>query len=237
KWLRDLKDKVYITRGSQRTNLVWLAVATAPAGFCHPRASMIGTLLEDIAAGKSYDEVAAAFAAKMHPLRYQRPQAAPAAGTIAAAERRVQELGIQRSLPRRFARLDEVQALWRPAPKKNDAPASGVFGHLKPKTAKPTSAAMNIPAQTMTWVKFRDEVLPTAERIELRAPEHGPYVALVTAVNMDAPPILQWDQEDARNPVSWYFWNGGSNARSFGLNGGSYVEVEAVALKPSMWNG
>ncbi|MCB0059412.1 MAG: hypothetical protein KDE45_20385 [Caldilineaceae bacterium] len=236
-WLYELKVARNLAHGSQRTNLVWLAVATAPAGFCHPRASMIGTLLEDIAAGKSYDEVAAAFAAKMHPLRYQRPQAAPAAGTIAAAERRVQELGIRRSLPRRFARLDEVRALWRPTPKKNDAPADGVFGHLKPKTAKPASAAMNIPAQTMTWVKFRDEVLPTAERIELKAPAHGPYVALVTAVNMDAPPILQWDQEDARNPVSWYFWNGGSTARSFGLNAGNYVEVEAVALKPPMWNG
>jgi hypothetical protein len=94
---------------------------------------------------------------------------------------------------------------------------------------------MSIPAQTMTWDKFRRTVLPYAERLQFLAPGHGSYTALVTAVNADAPPILQWDREDRRNPVSWYFWNGGSTAASFGLRGGTYVEVEAVALKPSMW--
>ena len=34
-----------------------------------------------------------------------------------------------------------------------------------------------------------------------------------------------------------YFWIGGSSASQFGLRGGAFVEIEALALKPSMWNG
>lgn len=233
-WLHGLHVARAAAHGAGKANAVWRAIATAPDGFCHPRSSMIGTLLEDIAAGKDFGEVSRAFAAKMDPLAYQRPQAAPTAGAIAAAEKVMQQLGAAGALARRFARLDEVQALWRPMPKKDEAPAGGVFGHLKPKGA--TAPSMRLPAKTMTWDKFQRTVLPTAERIEFLAPSHGSYAALVTAVNAEAPPILQWDREDARNPVSWYLWNGGSPAAQWGLRGEEFHEVAAVALKPSMWN-
>jgi len=233
-WLHALHVARAMAHGVRKANVVWRAVANAPAGFCHPRSSMIGTLLEDIAAGKDFDEVARAFKAKMHPLSYQRPQAAPTSGAIEAAEKLVAKLGLERSLPRRFARLDEVQAIWRPAQKKG-VPSSGVFSHLKPKGSE--AAPMAIAAGVMTWEKFSRTVLPTAEVIQLLAPHHGPYTAMVTAVNLDAPPILQWDVEGARNPVSWYFWNGGASAAQFNLGAGRYVEVEAITLKPSMWNG
>jgi hypothetical protein len=234
-WLHALHVARAAAHGAGKANAVWRAIATAPAGFCHPRSSMIGTLLEDIAAGKDFGDVSRAFAAKMHPLAYQRPQAAPTAGAIAAAEKVMQQLGAAGALARRFARVDELRALWRPTPKKDEAPAGGVFGHLKPKGAEAPN--MSIPAQTMTWDKFQRTVLPSAERIEFLAPSRGSYTALVTAVNAEAPPILQWDREDARNPVSWYFWNGGSSAASFGLAAGAFVPVEAIAFKPSMWNG
>lgn len=234
-WLHDLYTACSTAHDSNRANVVWRAVATAPAGFCHPRSSVIGTLLEDIAAGKPFDEVSRAFAAKMHPLQYQRPQTAPTTGQIDAAEKLVAQLQAAGALARRFCRLDEIEALWRPTPPP-DAPRAGVFGHLRqPATVTPSS--LNIPAQTMTWEKFQRTVLPTAERIEFCAPAHGSYTALVTAVNADAPPILQWDQSDKRNPVSWYFWNGGSSAAQFGLRPNEFVTVEAVAFKPSMWHG
>lgn len=234
-WLHGLHVARAAAHGSAaNANVVWRAVATAPAGFCHPRSSMIGTLLEDIAAGKDFDEVSRDFAAKMHPLAYQRPQAAPTTGAIAAAEKLIQQLGAAGSLDRRFARLDEVQALWRPAPKQEKS-VDGIFGHLKQKLTK--QPVLSIPAKVMTWEKFRQTVLPTAERMAFQVPSRGPFTALVTAVNPDAPPILQWDSDDARNPVSWYFWHGGSLASQFGLQGGAFVDVEALALKPSMWNG
>lgn len=235
-WLHGLHIARAAGHGNAKANAVWRAIATAPAGFCHPRSGMIGTLLEDIASGLEFSDVSRRFAAKMHPLAYQRPQAAPSAGAIAAAEKVMQQLGAAGSLRRRFARLDEVRALWKPAPETGSPVAAGVFGHLKPKSLQ-AIPDMKVPPQTMTWDKFQRTVLPTAERIEFKAPSRGSYTSLVTAVFPDAPPILQWDSEEKRNPVSWYFWNGGSTADQFGLVAGSFCRVNAIALKPSMWNG
>lgn len=235
-WLQRLHVARNAARGPARANVVWRFIATAPAGFCHPRSSMIGTLLDDIAAGHDFAGVSRRFAAKMHPLQYQRPQAAPAAGAIAEAERLIDRLGAAGSLARRFARLDEVQALWTPKARKEAPAAGGVFGHLKAKNA-PEPLNLQGPPVTMTWEKFARTVLPTADRLQFRAPGLGPYSSLVTAVNADAPPILQWDSAERRNPVSWYFWHGGSTAAQFNLTAGAFHDVAAVTLKPSMWNG
>lgn len=234
RWLRDLRVAWARLRGPARANLVWRAVALAPAGFCHPRSGMAGTLLEDLAAGLSFAEVSRRFAAKMHPLRYQRPQAAPAAGNIEQAEKVVERLGLRTALQRRFARLEEVQALWRPAPVPVAPAGGGVFGHLQAKGAAPAEP-LRTPAVTMTWEKFRRTVLPNAQTIELfvRA-EAQPFMALVTATDPGAPPLLQWDSPERRNPVSWYFWSGGSPPAQWGLRSG-WTPVAAVALFPCMW--
>jgi len=235
-WLRELIVARGATKnGRTQANLLWRAVATAPVGFAHPRSSMIGTLLEDIAAGLPFEDVKAKFAAKMHPLQYQRPQAAPTAGAIAQAEKLVEQMGIAPSLERRFARLEEIQTLWLPLAKPEvEKPAGSVFSHLPPK-GDVSAPAMRIPAQTMTWDKFSRTVLPDAEQIEILVPAHASFAAYVTAVHADAPPILQWDSEAQRNPVSWYLYNGGSTAQRWNLRAGAYERVTAVSAQPSMW--
>jgi hypothetical protein len=219
--------------------VTWAAVAKAPAGFCHPRSSMIGTLLEDIAAGKSYEDVAKSFAAKMGPLQYQRPQAAPSTGAIKQAEELFEKLGLAPALRRRFARVDEVQALWRPPAAQPVAKrGEGVFAHLTPKGAAPT-VAMVTPAITMTWEKFARTVLPDAAELELRVrmfPERANFGALVTAVDPEAPPLLQWDRPEQRNPVSWYVWHGGSPATQWGLHA-DYAKISAITESPAHWYG
>lgn len=228
-WLRDLAAAA--VKGN-RTNVVWRAVATAPAGFCHPRSSMVGTLLEDLAGGMSFDDAAGRFRAKMHPLQYQRPQAAPTAGQIAAAERIVEQLGIAASLPRRFARLEDLETVWRPPV--TDPPATGgVFGHLRPAAGK--GQPLDVAEQLITWERFARIVLPDAVSLEVLAPTRGNYCALVTAVDPEAPPILQWDRPERRNRVSWYVYPNGSDATQWALAGGTWAPVTAVTLQPSMW--
>lgn len=221
----------------KRDTLLWREIALAPAGFCHPRASMIGSLLEDLAAGLPFADVSAKFRAKMDPTQYQRPQAAPSAGALAAAEKIVEQLGSAGALRRRFARLEDVKLLWGPKETEKATPAGGVFGHLQPKNEVPAPKALEIPLQKMTWVKFATEVLPSAAKVEIFAPFHGFYGALVTAVNPEAPPILQWDTEEHRNPVSWYVWTGGCRAEQMEIAGGRYHDLTGVTENPSMWNG
>jgi hypothetical protein len=87
----------------------------------------------------------------------------------------------------------------------------------------------------MTWDKFTRTVLSTAERLEILVPHTGRFIALTTAVNADAPPILKWDREDERNPVAWYVYPNGSPASQWGLQSGSWAKVNAITPFPNMW--
>lgn len=238
RWLHEIHEKRASTKNTRvRDALTWLAVATAPAGFCHVRSTMIGTLLEDLAAGLPVDQVKRRFADKMHPLQYQRPSAPPSAGNIVQAEKAVEALKSAGALERRFAKLADIKPLWTPRKKEvlRGEPA-GVFSHLRAKEtelAPPVEIGSPI---TITWEKFARTVLPEAERVECLVPAHGSFIALVTAANPDAPPILQWDTAERRNPVSWYFYTSGARAADWNLRGGEFCEVTAFTLSPAKWD-
>lgn len=210
-WLSALHHQLAgVGEPRRRDALLWRAAASAPAGFAHVRGGMIGTLLEDLASGLDTAAVKRRFEEKMDPSQYMRAQVAPAAGNIAQAEKAIAGLKASGSLARRYARLADVSGhlLWRPPAAAPAAPSGGVFGHLTPKAKKPPGRQV-LPEQTITWEKFARTVLPDAVAIEAQVPA-GPerFVALVTAQNPDAPPILQWDAEAQRNPVSWYYHGG-----------------------------
>lgn len=224
-WFRDL-HKV------KNKNLIWRAVATAPTGWPHVRSTMIGTLLEDIEAGMDFNAVSARFKEKMHPLQYQRPQATPTEGNIKRAEEIFEKLDLASALRRRYARLEEIQTIWKPTERVEQA--GGIFSHLR-QNKQP--APMSVPSQKMTWTKFQETVLPLAEKIEFFVSNNrDSFTALMTAADPDAPPILKWDRPEQRNPFSWYLYHGGSRPEQWGLKYG-YVNVTAVALQPNLWYG
>lgn len=242
-WFRELHHALNATANlKQRAHQQWLAVANAPEGFCHVRSSMIGTLLEDIELGFEYDEIRQNFAAKMHPLQYQRPQTPPSAGNIKQAEKIIAELQAEKALERRFARLSDLKLIWKPKPQapKSSSPkaeiASGVFAKIVPKEqVKTTTQGLSLPMQTMTWEKFERKVLPDAVKIEYLVPSgRQNYTAITTAVNTAAPPILQWDRLEQRNSCSVYVYNGGSEPKQWHLKTG-YVEVTGLCTNPPHW--
>lgn len=238
-WLHGVLGERERAPGHLKAPIVWRAVAIAPDGFCHPRSSMIGTLLEDILSGMEFADVARRFADKMRPSNYQRAQAAPSAGAIIAAEKLVEKMGLAPALPRRYARLAELPTLWKPVEEKvQHVEGATVFGHIRPKQAEAeTPVALRMPATTMTWEKFQRTVLPTATAIEALVPaESDRFMALVTALNADAPPILRWDREEARNPVSWYYASGiDAEIKKRVVNaGGRYADVDIRASL--IWN-
>lgn len=230
KWLLSLHESVKDLRGPRSDNIVWLSVATAPPGWCHVRSTMIATLLDDVAAGKSYDEVSRRWSAKMHPLQYQRPTMAPREGAIDQAEKLFAKMGCEASLGRRFARIEEVipHAIWLPTDAaKREEKIGGVFDHLRAssKTVKP----LDLPAVKMTWLRFRDELLKDAVKVEVNLPSVGAYYGMVTAADPTAPNLLQWD-----NSFSWYFYHGGSHVSDWSLVSG-WSDVTAVLPAPPHW--
>lgn len=235
KWLLELHNQLEdVANFRTRENILWLAAATAPPGWCHVRSTMIGTLLEDLKAGLSFEATSKRFKEKMHPLQYQRPTAAPSDGQINAAEKTIAALKAEGSLDRRFARLEDLQLLWKPKVQEKPEGAGGVFGHLRGK--KESFVDLGAPAVTMTWVKFKNEVLLKAERIEVRVPSgRANFLAFVTAVNPDSPPMLQWDDQAQRNTVSHYVYVGGSSAAQWNLTALDFVECTGIAINEAHW--
>ena len=167
----------------------------------------------------------------MHPLRYQRPQAAPAAGAIAQAEKLVEQMGLTPAFRRRFCRLDEVEALWRPTPKTEEPAAGGVFANVKAKGDASRRDPLEIKAEPMTFRTFREKHLGSLREIELLVPYSGDFVAFTTAAVPDAPLLFKWN-----NPVSWYRYHLGATAISFSL-AAAWVPVLAICQPPPAWGG
>lgn len=234
-WLSEIHEQRVGRYGRARANVVWKTVAEAPPGWCHIRSTMIGTLLEDLASGLDFDDVARKFKAKMHPLQYQRPQSLPSEANVEQAEKIVEQLGVAESLKRRFAHLEDLETVWLPTAEKQES--GGVFGNLKTKN-QPRESKGSTPTTKITWEKFVRTVLDKAVSIDCLIP-HGEaaFYAMITAENPEAPPIIQWDLEEHRNPATWYTYVYGSSAHRWGLTPGQYTMVNAVSFLPHMWNG
>lgn len=252
KWLLALHDA--ITADSRRkNNLIWRAVATAPPGWCHVKTTMIATLLDDIVLGLDFDEIKRKWDAKMHPLKYQRPTTVKE-GNLDAANKLIEKMGAERSLLRRYATLADVRAiirgdvysifgdgwLWLPkaAEQESPKPTGKPFDHLKESAGKGKVKAVQLPAKRLSTVAEFKDVLQHAKSIEyyVDTTRRG-YYALVTAVDAEAPPIIQWDGLDgfARNPVTWFFRHLGTHGRELGLPESTWVKVNAIFPQPYTW--
>lgn len=234
-WLRALYER---PSGQRGRNLRWRAVATAPAGYCHVRASITGTLLDDIKAKTPFPALQAKWNDKARAENYQRPVAPPSIGNIARGEKLVEQLGIARSLERRFARLDEIETIWRPAEAAPEKPAAGVFGHLSPHAPPVESERVAMPPVVMTWAKFETTVLGGAERMQFLPPAmSNRYCVYLTAQHMDAPPIIKWDRLHHRNPVSLYVYTLPVPAGQFRIRPAIWTDIMGVSRRPNLWRG
>lgn len=238
KWFKRLHESLVGMRGRQRDNLIWLAVAGAPPGFCHVGSTVISTLLDDIIAGYPVAVIQDRWAKKLHPMTYQRPTAPPKSGTIDQAEKLVEKMKLAPSLERRYATLDDVQTkLWVPTPPMAELVEGGVFSHLR-QSSKPSVGKLDLPPLAITWEKFQRTVLPTAQAMEVYIPNaRCGFYGLTAAVHPDAPPILQWDglEGHPRNTASIYVYRNGSMPSNWGLTAGSWVKVTAVFEGPHKW--
>jgi hypothetical protein len=223
-WFKKvIEDKDHASSSEQRRNIVWVSVATAPNGFTHVRSSMIGTLLDDISEGLSANTVTRRFEDKMST--YMRSQSTPSEMAIFEAERTVVKLGLENSLQRRYAKIEEIPSqalLWKKLSETKPTlrGSGGVFGHL---TAKIEDDKVALPTSVMTWEKFKRTVLPNAENLEVLVDNPNRLMGLVTASDESAPNILQWN-----NPFSWYYHGGvdGEIRRRVEQAGGRYENNE-----------
>ncbi len=262
KWLLDLHQRLAGKRNPRRDNLVWLAVATAPPGWCHVKTTMIGTLLDDVVQGLPYESIRRRWAEKMHPLQYLRPTAAPKEGAIKQANELVAKLGAQGSLARRFAKLTDVtHFVWKPAvmewrvatdngtilvaaPSLEEAEKlAAVDGHLLLPRQTEGGAFDHLLKKTK---QIKEVQLPPArivwERFEAMVlPGCRQLECYVAPMRQPFYGLVAPVNKEAppllqwANGLSWYFYHGGSYAVHWHMDVGTWALVTAVFRKPCHW--
>lgn len=233
-WLIALQGKLrdYTMSSEHGRRLLWLEVARAPAGWCSPRSSALGALVEDLASPRmSMPTIVHRHNSRVDPLSYQRPTSIKA-GNVEQAERLFEEMGLATALRRRPALASEVEYAWVP-PQPNGGSKGGIFGHLRRQSGDRTAGrALNTRPVNITFAKFARDVLPRAREMEALVPgSRGQFCAYTTQADPDASPILQWD-----NPFAWYVYHGGSAPSQWGLRGLSRVRVLGISELPCHWS-
>jgi len=166
------------------------------------RNSAIGTLLIDLSKGEELDRAVTKFELIVAPTNYKRPKALITQGMIDKAMIRIAELGIEDSLHRRLAVLEDISInnkLWVDrsiAPKMKDSLADLLVDAKKPSTKSFDKV------EEMHIDKFITEVLPNIDsmEIELAAKLQGNLVSLVAPMHESSPNILNWD-----NNFTWSY--------------------------------
>ena len=239
-WYLELYGHLQGKKGRQRRHALLRQVYRAHHGLWSLRNTVLGTLIDDIKAGvKELDDCKAAYGYKVDPRRYQRPVAGPSDGNIKLAEQLVAEHGLELSLQRKAANLEDVihAAVWVPAGKvvKDDEKTVGVFDQLLSTNTKVEKNSHT--GGFISMMKLLNKLLPNANKLEVLVPWSGPFFQYVTAVHPDAPPILKWDSVLQRNPVNNYIraQPGQRVARGWNLTQGKYVEVTAILSSPHTW--
>ena len=176
---------------------IWKNYSKYPARI---RNSAIGTLIIDIEAGLDLEEAVRKYEAVVAPTNYKRSSAVVTPGMKKLALETISTLGLEPSLARRHAHLDDVSInnvifADRSAKKVMQGTLDALLSTNT--VAKPSATALNISIDT-----FLSDVVPTATSIEVLVENRltPNFVSLVAPVNADAPNMLKWD-----NNFTWSY--------------------------------
>jgi len=162
--------------------------------------SVIGTLLVDLSNGESLDRAVSSFESKVAPANYKRPTALITKGMIKQAEKKVEELGIENSLYRRFAVTEDItvnNVLFadREAKKK-----MGAFDTLKSEVAVNEKKYSKV--EEVSVDKFIKDILPNVDSVEMIFENRhiNNLMSLIAPMQPDTKNIFQW-----HNNFSWAY--------------------------------
>lgn len=180
---------------SEKENYAWEKSTKAGAVVGKIRNHSIGTLLVDISEGMDLDTAVKKYEKIVAPANYKRPKAIFTKKMLEAAQKTVEELGYMDSLPRRFARLDDISVnniLFA-----NRDAAKRISGNVFDDMA--TDVVVN--PKRFSKVKeigidqFVSDVLPTARELEVFFENRHVQnmVSLIAPQNPGAPTMFKWN--------------------------------------------
>jgi len=211
----------------------WKNAAAAGSVIGHIKNHSIGVLLIDVSNDMDLDQAVRKYEAIVAPTNYKRPKAIFTKKMLEEAQKKVEELGLMDSLPRRYAVPDDITVNNILFANKDTAKklAGNVFDEMKEETAiNPKSFAR---VEEIPIDNFIADVLPTVSEMEVLMQNklEPNLVSIIAPVNREAPGMFKWN-----NGFSWAYAGNmtDSDIRENVKNAGG--KVDGVLRFSIQWN-
>lgn len=227
----------------QNYNLFIKEINLAYDGAILIAGGVVGAALDLIVADAPLDKIQSLWNQMVDPLKYQR-QGNVSEGTIKVANKLIAEMGLEDSLLRAFARLEDVEKhiVWKPRiveQTETSKPSGGVFDKLLNTPAVKDSKIQKYKEGgtiECTWSTFVSKHLPTLNSLSylrgMAGVRHS-LVQLTTEAIKGSKPLYRHDKLENRNPLSFYLYSDGSYFANFNL-GNESAEVIGIIPPPGL---
>ena len=203
--LASYQEKYNALTAGQKELQSWVDVINMNSALARIRNTSIGTLLIDLSEGKDVNTAVTSYERVVAPANYKRPKAIFTKRMLDDAKKTVTELGYMDSLPRRFARLDDISVnnilfANRDAVMCMNGAAADPFAAMEQQVAIDPKRFSHV--EEIGIDKFISDVLPIARELELFMENRFSknMVSLTAPVNPDAKTMFKWD-----NAFAWAY--------------------------------
>lgn len=184
---------------------IWQTIASpnSVANILKIKNTSIGTLLLDISTGVALDTAVNKFEKVVAPTNYKRPKPIFTERMLQNAKEKIKELGLESSLERRFANIDDIKAkdvLFINRDEVKQSAAIDIFEEMK--KSLPENPKKFNKVQEIKIEDFINNVLPTTNKIEVLFENKlsKNLVSLLTSKDPTAKNIFKWN-----NNFSWAY--------------------------------
>jgi hypothetical protein len=198
-FIKHKKEFDEVSGDKEQDNYCWLN-SVKLGGKARIRNSAIGTLLVDISDGVELDRAVSSFEAKVAPTNYKRPSSVVTQSMIKKAQEKVQELGIESALSRRYAVTEDITINNVLFADRGAKQAMSVFDEIAKEA--PSNVKNLDKVEEVRIDYFIEHILPKVDSIELMVENkhENNLVSLIAPVHDDAKSILKWG-----NNFSWSY--------------------------------
>lgn len=196
-------DFLYLTNFYEYShNFLWSKSQNSSEQLCKIKNTAIGTLLIDLSEENEMEESVRRYESKVAPENYRRSSAIFTPSMLDSAKKKIEEIGLLDSLPRRFAIASDIginNVLWinkSVQPKFKDDPFAKLL-----KIAKTVSKSFSKTTNSMAINDFL-ELLPNLSKIEILFDStlEKKMVSMIAPKNAEAKLLFKWN-----NNFSWAY--------------------------------